>query len=120
MIYYVTGCRLILSMLLGRIVAFAACAALAQSPPLAKEGSTATSSEATPALQELKREVQKIKDDLGAIRRDELNYRTEKDLLKDSYSSQLQTVNTTTTIALGFLTAIGALLGTSEPPTCLP
>jgi hypothetical protein len=46
---------------------------------------------------------------LKEIRRDQLNYQIEKDLLKETYSTNLQSINTTLTIVLGLFSIIGFL-----------
>ncbi|MEK6744629.1 MAG: hypothetical protein AABZ15_13530 [Nitrospirota bacterium] len=45
----------------------------------------------------------KIKDDIQEIRRDQLNYKIEKDLLKETYSTNYQTINFMISLALLFL-----------------
>jgi tetratricopeptide (TPR) repeat protein len=44
---------------------------------------------------------------IDAIRRDQLNYKIEKDLLKEAYSSNLQTINLVIALILGSLTIVG-------------
>jgi len=51
--------------------------------------------------------VEKIQNDVTEIRRDQLNYKIEKDLLKETYSSNLQTINIVITIVLGVFSIIG-------------
>ncbi len=46
-------------------------------------------------------QLRKIEDQLSEVRRDQLNYKIEKDLLKEAYSSNLQIVNAVIAIALG-------------------
>ena len=50
-----------------------------------------------------------LEDQFKEIRRDELNYQIEKDLLKETYSSNLQTLNLVLTIVLGLFSIIGFL-----------
>lgn len=54
-----------------------------------------------------KDKIEKIQNDLIEIRRDQLNYKIEKDLLKETYSSNLQTINIVITIILGVFTVLG-------------
>jgi tetratricopeptide (TPR) repeat protein len=49
----------------------------------------------------VKREMTTLKDSLEIVRRDQLNYKIEKDLLKDAFASNLQTINVVLTIVLG-------------------
>jgi len=52
----------------------------------------------------------KINDDaVKEIRRDQLNYKIEKDILKETYSSNIQTINILIAIVLGLFTIIGFL-----------
>ena len=48
-----------------------------------------------------------LQDDVDAIRRDQLNYKIEKDLLKETYASNIQTINIIITIALCVLAVVG-------------
>ncbi len=59
------------------------------------------------AIEQLKKEIKLTKEVLEEVRRDQLNYRIEKDLLKEAYSSNLQTINTVIAIILAILTIIG-------------
>lgn len=72
----------------------------------AEQQTTALPSNEYRALQadttELSRQV-------DSIRRDQLNYKVEKDLLKEAYSSNLQTVNQVITLVLGVFGALGFL-----------
>jgi len=52
-------------------------------------------------LRELKSNVSTIRDTVEIIKRDQVNYKIEKDLLTLAYSSNLQTVNLVITIVLG-------------------
>jgi len=60
-------------------------------------------------IKDLKRDTSALKDSLEAVRRDQLNYKIEKDLLKDAFSSNLQTVNLVITIVLGVFAILGYL-----------
>ncbi|MFA4828934.1 MAG: hypothetical protein WC855_06035 [Thermodesulfovibrionales bacterium] len=54
-------------------------------------------------------EFQKLKDNVSEIRRDQLNYKIEKDLLRETFSSNYQTINVVLAIVLGIFTIIGVL-----------
>ncbi|SFR44335.1 Tetratricopeptide repeat-containing protein [Marinobacter gudaonensis] len=61
-------------------------------------------------------DAQKFRDDIESlnrsfdeVRRDQLNYKIENSLLKEVYSSNLETVNTVMTIALALFTVLGFL-----------
>ncbi len=54
-------------------------------------------------------DLQLIKDALQEVRRDQLNYLIEKNLLKEAYSSNIQTINIVIMITLGVFTIIGFL-----------
>ncbi|MDP2861618.1 MAG: hypothetical protein Q8N95_02375, partial [Desulfobacterales bacterium] len=60
-------------------------------------------------IDKLQSDLQLIKDALQEVRRDQLNYRIEKDLLKETYSSYIQMINIVITIILGVFTIIGFL-----------
>lgn len=62
-----------------------------------------------PSLQDIREHLGRIEDAMKEVKRDELNYRMEKDLLKEAYASNLQTINTVITIVLGMFTVIGFL-----------
>lgn len=51
--------------------------------------------------------VQKLEDQIIEVRRDELNYQIEKNILKEVYSSNLQNLNLFLTIGLGLFTILG-------------
>ncbi|MBI5042290.1 MAG: hypothetical protein HZC10_00330 [Nitrospirae bacterium] len=51
--------------------------------------------------------LEKIQDDIKEIRRDQLNYRIEKDLLKETYSSNYTTVQIIISIVLAFFAILG-------------
>lgn len=59
--------------------------------------------------QDLSSELNKIKEHLQEVRRDQLNYKIEKDLLKETYSSNLDKINTGITIALAAFTILGLI-----------
>lgn len=54
-------------------------------------------------------ELQRLKDNISEIRRDQLNYKIEKDLLRETFSSNYQTINIVLAIVLGIFTIIGVL-----------
>lgn len=53
--------------------------------------------------------LDRIENNLTEIRRDQLNYKVEKDLLKETFSSNYQTINIVLTIVLGLFTVVGFL-----------
>lgn len=57
-------------------------------------------------IEELKRQSKVTQDSIQEIRRDQLNYKIEKDLLKDSYTTSLQTINAIITIVLGIFAVL--------------
>jgi len=61
------------------------------------------------ALKQLTHDVSIIKDSQAELRRDQLNYKIEKEILKESYASSLQTVNMAITFILGLLAVLGYL-----------
>ena len=61
----------------------------------------------SPQSQDLAPELNKIKDQLQEVRRDQLNYKLEKDILKEAYSSNLKTLE----IILTFVVILFSLLG---------
>ena len=60
-------------------------------------------------FQEIEKIIELNSLDVAAVRRDQLNYQIEKDLLKEAYSSNLTTVNTIITLILGAFTVIGVI-----------
>ncbi|MEK0337161.1 MAG: hypothetical protein QQN41_06995 [Nitrosopumilus sp.] len=66
-------------------------------------------SDSTEYVNDFKTEIEKIKDQVTEIRRDQLNYRVEKDLLKEMYSTSVRTINVIITIALVVFGIIGFL-----------
>jgi hypothetical protein len=53
--------------------------------------------------------LDRIETNLVETRRDQLNYRIEKDLLKETFSSNYQTINIVLTIVLALFTVVGYL-----------
>ena len=51
----------------------------------------------------------RIEESISEIRRDQLNYRIERDLLKEAFSSNYQTINIVIAIILGVFSVIGFL-----------
>lgn len=60
-------------------------------------------------VKQLKIDVKNLAHDIEILRRDEVNYKIEKSLLKDAYSSNLETINVIITIVLGVLGVLGYL-----------
>lgn len=54
-------------------------------------------------------ELKKLENSIIEIRRDQLNYQIERDLLKETFSSNYQTVNIVLTIVLGVFSILGFL-----------
>lgn len=59
----------------------------------------------------LKAQLTENQNDLDKIRNDQINYKIEKDLLKEVYSSSLSTVNTVVSVVFALITLLIALLG---------
>lgn len=57
----------------------------------------------------IEKEIEINSREAAAVRRDQLNYKIEKDLLKEAYASNLTTVNTIITLILGAFTIIGVI-----------
>jgi hypothetical protein len=55
------------------------------------------------------KEISYLRDEVKEIRRDQLNYLIEKDLLKETYSTSYQTINIVITIILGIFVILGYL-----------
>lgn len=55
--------------------------------------------------------IQSLENEILYIKNNQLNYRIEKDLLKEFYSSSLQSFNIILTIILASITLIGAIIG---------
>lgn len=62
-------------------------------------------------IEQLQSSAKSLTGDIEILRRDQINYRIEKDLLKDAYSSNLETINLVIAISLGIGGVIGWLLG---------
>ncbi len=60
-------------------------------------------------VDQLKRDVKATENDIEILRRDQINYRLEKDILKEAYASNLQTINLLLSIGLGVLGVLGYL-----------
>jgi tetratricopeptide (TPR) repeat protein len=56
-------------------------------------------------------QIKRLDDDVKEIRRDQLNYKIERDLLKEAYATNLKTVDVLITVALGVITIVGGVLG---------
>src|SRR5688572_24563921 len=52
-------------------------------------------------------ELARLKEQLSEVRRDQLTYQIERDLLKEAYSSNLETVNLAITLGLALLAVLG-------------
>ncbi len=61
------------------------------------------------SVEHLARQIEALEDSLDIVRQDQLDYRLEKDLLKEVYSSNLQVVNIVVTIVLGTFAILGFL-----------
>ena len=59
----------------------------------------------------LKDEIKENQSDLNKVRNDQVNYKIEKDLLKEVYSSIISTVNTVVSVVFALITLLIALLG---------
>lgn len=60
-------------------------------------------------ISELKRDVKSATNDMELIRRDQLNYSIEKNLLKEAYSSNIESIQIIISIVLGIFTVLGYL-----------
>ena len=56
-------------------------------------------------------QIKRLEDDVKEIRRDQLNYQIERDLLKEAYATNLKTVDVLIALALGVITIVGGVLG---------
>jgi tetratricopeptide (TPR) repeat protein len=63
----------------------------------------------THKIKYIEHDIKVLQDAQIELRRDQLNYKIEKDLLKESYSTSLQTVNLTLTFILGLFSILGYL-----------
>ncbi len=59
------------------------------------------------AIKQINSELKLMKDSLKEVRRDQLNYSIEKNLLKEAYASNIQTINVVITIILAVFVIIG-------------
>ena len=62
-------------------------------------------------IDEISREAKRNAEDTAILRRDEINYRLSKELLKETYESNLQRLNQTVTIASSVVAFIFAVFG---------
>ena len=60
---------------------------------------------------EIARDIRNLQDDIKEVRRDQLNYKIERDLLKEAYATNLKTVDVLITIAFGTITIVVSILG---------
>lgn len=65
--------------------------------------------DASTEINQLHVEMKYMSREIEAVRRDQLNYKIEKELLKEAYSSNIQTINIVITIILGVLGVLGYL-----------
>lgn len=65
----------------------------------------------TDRIEALEREIARHSADIQEIRRDQLNYQIEKDVLKETYQSNLSVINITVTIVLAGFTIIAGIIG---------
>ena len=62
-------------------------------------------------IRNLQHEIKQTNDDVAILRRDQVNYRLDKDLLKEAYASNLQSINIIVAIVFGVITLLGGVLG---------
>jgi hypothetical protein len=60
---------------------------------------------------ELKGEIRRLEYDVKAIQRDQMNYKIEKDALKEIYSSNLQTINVVIALVLFAISVLAVIFG---------
>ena len=60
-------------------------------------------------IEKLQKNIKQISQSIDEVRRDQLNYRLEKNLLKEAYSSNLETINIIIILILGAFAIIGYL-----------
>ncbi len=60
-------------------------------------------------IKQIHAELKNVEHYVEILRRDQINYKIEKDLLKEAYSSNIQTINLVITIVLGVLGVLGYL-----------
>lgn len=70
---------------------------------------TVSAEQESGGVSQVRREIETIQRDVAEVRRDQLNYKIEKDLLKETYSSNIQTINIMITIVLGMFSVVGFL-----------
>jgi hypothetical protein len=51
--------------------------------------------------------LERVREQLAEVRRDQLNYRVEKEILEKSYATSIQTISTVVTILFGVFTVLG-------------
>src|SRR5437764_14025284 len=73
------------------------------------QGVTKTPQAPSPVVQTDQEQLRRLADAVTEVRRDQLNYQIERDLLKETYGSNLQTINLVLTIVLGAFAVIGYL-----------
>lgn len=78
---------------------------LASSPALAHDAGVPLVVASVPS--NVERELSFVKDALAEVRRDELNYRLDRDLLKDAYAANIEKIQLFLAIVLGAFTAFG-------------
>ena len=100
--------KLVLIPSLATLIMFTATLA---SSPLSAQQHGPTLNRPNPDAEALWRRLQQVDESLREVRRDQLNYKVEKDLLKEAYASNLQTVNIVIALVLGTLTVILTVLG---------
>ncbi len=99
--------KIALVALLCSVFSLVASGALAQSAKARLVDSTEGREEA----RQLKRETKALAEDIAVLRRDQINYKLDKDLLKDAYASNLERIQLTVTIIFGIITALVAVFG---------
>ena len=60
-----------------------------------------------PDSQDFKKEINELKEEVERVKRDQLNYRIEKDLIKETYSANYERINIVITIVLGIIGILG-------------
>ena len=74
-----------------------------------KDTHTQSSAEYQNDIKQLQQDTKTTINDIEILRRDQINYRIEKDLIKETYSSNLQSINITITIVFGVFGLLGYL-----------
>ena len=80
-------------------------------PTTGKNNTNQSSEEYKNDIAQLKHDAKNASSNIDILRRDQINYKIEKDLLKEAYSVNLQSINFIITIVLGVFGLIVALLG---------